>query len=90
MKRERTSFVIMSTYERFEEIPSIQSINMSLLGKIRAVFSDYKECLLELQECGSNFRHIIASVWFCLGVQHGVSWPKSSHTCYIIYIFSFY
>lgn len=60
---------------------------MFLLAKTGAVFSDYKECLLELQECGSNFRNIIARVRFCLGVEGGESWPNSSHTCYKVYIY---
>lgn len=59
---------------------------MSLLGKIGAVFSDYKECLLELEECGSNFRDIIARVRFCLAVQHGVSRPATVAIVFFLFI----
>lgn len=63
----------MLSYKHSEEIPLIQSINMSLLGKTGAVFSDNKECLLELQESGSSFKNIIARVRFCLEVgERGV------------------
>lgn len=46
------------------------------------MFSDYKEGLLELPACGSNFRNNVARVRFCLGLRAGGSWPHSSHTCY--------
>lgn len=62
---------------------------MSLLRKIGAVFSDYKECVLELQEYGSHFRNI-AWVRFCFWVWHGVSLPKSSYTCYNIFSLYYY
>lgn len=41
---------VMSSCKHFEEILLLQSINTSLVGKAGAVFSDYKQCLLELQK----------------------------------------
>ena len=52
-----------------------------MLGKTGAVFSDDKECLLELQECGSSFRNVIVRVRFCLGVGVWRELANSSHTC---------
>lgn len=68
------------TLKHFEEIPLLQSMHVSLLGKTGAVFSGYKECLLELQEYGCNFRNIIARVRFYLGLGSGQSCPTPATT----------
>lgn len=58
------------------------------MGKAGAVFSDYKECLLELQECGNDFRNIVARMRFVWGRgRFADSWLYGTILAMIVLLF---